>query len=139
VVPRQGERPGEISSGHGGTPHGGRPHLCQDPVQPLERPVEVELDPARGGGHRLASVLGAPALDKAQPKEERKVNLVWQRTSNAFPPGHLIVHILVSWYTASNPWLTDWDRRAANSYKNAMKYVEKGEGASRSHLIVEDF
>lgn len=28
----------------------------------------------------------------------------------------LMVHILVSWYTASKPWLTDWARRAANSW-----------------------
>lgn len=28
----------------------------------------------------------------------------------------LMVHILVSWYTASKPWFTDWARRAANSW-----------------------
>lgn len=28
----------------------------------------------------------------------------------------LMVHILVSWYTASNPWFTDWASRAANSW-----------------------
>lgn len=28
----------------------------------------------------------------------------------------LIVHILVSWYTASKPWLTDCDRSWANSW-----------------------
>ena len=28
----------------------------------------------------------------------------------------LIVHILVNWYTASKPWLTDCDKRAANSW-----------------------
>lgn len=27
-----------------------------------------------------------------------------------------IVHILVSWYTASKPWFTDWAKRAANSW-----------------------
>ena len=29
---------------------------------------------------------------------------------------YLIVHILVSSYTASNPWLTDWESNAANSW-----------------------
>ena len=29
---------------------------------------------------------------------------------------YLMVHILVSSYTASNPWLTDCDRSAANSW-----------------------
>lgn len=28
----------------------------------------------------------------------------------------LIVHIRVSWYTASNPWETDWESNAANSW-----------------------
>ena len=44
-----------------------RSHLCQHAVQPLERPVQVELDPARCRGHDLPAVLGAPALDEADP------------------------------------------------------------------------
>jgi len=44
-----------------------RPHLRQHPIQPLQRPVEVELDPAGRGGDDLPPVLGAPALDEADP------------------------------------------------------------------------
>lgn len=37
-------------------------HLCQHFVQPLERPVQVHLDPAGGAGHILSVVLCSPAL-----------------------------------------------------------------------------
>ena len=32
------------------------------------------------------------------------------------PPTDLMVHILARAYTASKPWLTDWERRLANSW-----------------------
>lgn len=41
------------------------PHLRQDFVEPLQRPVEVHLDPARRARHVLPVVLGAPPLDEA--------------------------------------------------------------------------
>lgn len=40
------------------------PHLRQHLVQPLQRPVQVDLYPARCGRHVLAVVLRAPALHK---------------------------------------------------------------------------
>lgn len=58
------ERP---SSRHGAAGHAGRAHLGEHAVQPLQGPVEVQLHPARGGGHCLAPVLGTPALDEAHP------------------------------------------------------------------------
>ena len=50
---------------HRRAPHGWRPHLRQDPVEPLERSVEVKFDPTRRRRDGLAAVLGAPALDEA--------------------------------------------------------------------------
>ena len=39
-------------------------HLRQDLIQPLERTVQVNFDPAGGGSHHLPSVFYPPALDK---------------------------------------------------------------------------
>ena len=44
-----------------------RPHLREDLVKPLEGAIEVDLDPARGGGHVLPVVLGAPPFHEAHP------------------------------------------------------------------------
>ena len=44
-----------------------RSHLREAPVEPLEGPVQVHLDPARRRRHRLPPVLRAPTLDKAHP------------------------------------------------------------------------
>lgn len=49
---------------HGRTAHGRRAHLGEDPIQPLQGSVEVHFNPARGGSDSLATVFGAPALDK---------------------------------------------------------------------------
>lgn len=38
--------------------------MGEDPIQPLQRSVEVQLDPAGSRGDCLPAVLGAPALDK---------------------------------------------------------------------------
>lgn len=40
----------------------GGAHLGQHLVQPLQRPVQVDLYPARSGRHVLAVVLGSPTL-----------------------------------------------------------------------------
>lgn len=40
-----------------------RTHLGQNLVQPLQRPVQVDLDPARGAGDVLPVVLCAPPLE----------------------------------------------------------------------------
>lgn len=40
-------------------------HLCEDLVQPLQGAIEVDLNPAWGGGHVLAMVLRSPALHEA--------------------------------------------------------------------------
>ena len=47
-----------------------RAHLGEYVVEPLQRAVQVDLDPARGRRHVLAVVVGAPALHKRHP--ERK-------------------------------------------------------------------
>jgi len=62
-------------------------HLCEDPVEPLQGPVQVKLYPAGCRGDRLSTVLGAPPLDKrhadcAHPREavDRLKSLVdWLR------------------------------------------------------------
>ena len=54
----------------------GRAHLREDVVEPLQRAVQVDLDPARRRGHVLAVVVGAPALHERHPvlrKKEMKV------------------------------------------------------------------
>lgn len=42
-------------------------HLRQDLVQPLQRPVQVDLDPARRRRHVLPVVLRPPALHERHP------------------------------------------------------------------------
>ena len=42
-------------------------HLGEHLVQPLEGPMQVHFDPARGGGDVLPVILGSPALHKAHP------------------------------------------------------------------------
>ena len=49
----------------------GGAHLGEDVVEPLQRAVQVDLDPARRRGHVLAVVVGAPALHERHP-EKRK-------------------------------------------------------------------
>lgn len=65
-------------------------------------------------------------FQKTQRMDERRTTLWkfrnWTCISYRYSAPHpftkliLMVHILVSWYTASKPWLTDWARRAANSW-----------------------
>lgn len=43
----------------------GRAHLDEHLVEPLERAVQVNLDPAGRGRDVLSVVFGAPALDEA--------------------------------------------------------------------------
>jgi hypothetical protein len=45
----------------------GGAHLREHLVQPLEGSVEVNLDPARGGGNVLSMVLCTPPLDETHP------------------------------------------------------------------------
>lgn len=45
----------------------GRSHLSQHFVQPLQRAVQMDLNPAGGAGHVLTVVLRPPALDKTHP------------------------------------------------------------------------
>lgn len=40
---------------HAGAVDAGRAHLCEHFVQPLQRPVQVQLNPAGGAGHGLTS------------------------------------------------------------------------------------
>ena len=44
-----------------------RAHLREHPIQPLERPVEVDLDPAGRRRDGLPAVLRAPTLDETHP------------------------------------------------------------------------
>lgn len=54
----------------------GRAHLREDLVQPLQRPVQVYLYPARGRRHVLAVVLRPPALHKRHPNRAHFGQLV---------------------------------------------------------------
>ena len=40
-------------------------HLCEDLVQPLQWPVQVNFDPARRRGHHLPTILHPPPLHEA--------------------------------------------------------------------------
>ena len=53
-----------------------RAHLREHLVEPLQRPVEVQLDPARRARHVLPVVLGAPALHEAHPDRAHLRQLV---------------------------------------------------------------
>lgn len=46
-----------------------------------------------------------------------------------------IVHILVSWYTASKPWLTDCASKAANSW--LLKIFRLHPGGTKQHVLPE--
>lgn len=48
-----------------GASNGRGAHLCEHLVEPLQRAVQVQLDPAGGAGHRLPPVFSSPALDEA--------------------------------------------------------------------------
>ena len=50
--------------------------MREHPVQPLERPVQVQLDPAGRGRDRLPAVLGTPALDEAHADRAHASQLV---------------------------------------------------------------
>ncbi len=55
VLGGRGKKAWSRRLGHTGTAYGGRAHLGQDLVQPLQGAVEVKLDPARGARHSLPS------------------------------------------------------------------------------------
>lgn len=44
-----------------------RPHLRENFIEPLQRPVQVHLDPTRSARHVLSVVLRTPALHEAHP------------------------------------------------------------------------
>lgn len=50
--------PRRVSLGDAGAADAGGAHLSQDLVQPLQGPVEVQLDPAGSAGHRLPPARG---------------------------------------------------------------------------------
>lgn len=54
-----------VSLGHTGTSDAGGSHLGEDLVKPLQRPIQVQLDPAGRAGHCLSPVLRSPAFDEA--------------------------------------------------------------------------
>lgn len=60
---------GQFRLGHGGDGVVGGAHLGEHLVQPLQRTVQVDLNPAGGAGHILAVVLCTPAL--GEQEEER--------------------------------------------------------------------
>ena len=50
--------------GHRWASEGGRSHLGQNAVQPLQRPIEVQLNPTGCGGYSLPTIFCTPTLDK---------------------------------------------------------------------------
>lgn len=58
VVGGNGRGGGRGSLGHTGASDRRRTHLGQNLVQPLQRPIEVQLDPARSACNRLSSTEG---------------------------------------------------------------------------------
>jgi len=51
-------------------------HLCKDSIQPLERAVEVDFNPAGNRCYRLSSVVGSPSLDEAHSNGAHSGELV---------------------------------------------------------------
>lgn len=49
-------------------------HLREDLVQPLQRPVQMYLDPAGGAGHILTVVFGAPALKRGRSHKSQQLS-----------------------------------------------------------------
>lgn len=64
-----GERGGAALLGHAGAVDAGRTHLGEHFVQPLQRPVQVQLDPAGRAGHRLTS----EAQERSDYPPERRI------------------------------------------------------------------
>lgn len=54
----------------------GSPHLGQYLVKPLERPVQLHLDPAGGGSDVLTGVLRPPTLHEGYPEGAHPGQLV---------------------------------------------------------------
>lgn len=54
-----------MSLRHTGTADAWGAHLGEDLVKPLQRPIQVQLDPAGGTGHSLSPVLRSPAFNEA--------------------------------------------------------------------------
>ena len=63
---------------HAGAGQPGGSHLGEDAIQPLQGPVEVDLDPTRRARHRLTSATQTKhdlvhfCLQKKEGKKERK-------------------------------------------------------------------
>ena len=68
--------PGGASLGDAGAADARGAHLCEDLVQPLQRAVEVQLNPAGSAGHRLPPVFCSPTLDEAHPNRAHPGQLV---------------------------------------------------------------
>lgn len=50
--------------------------MRENPIQPLQRSVEVQFDPAWGRGHCLSPVFGAPTFDKTHPDRAHPGELI---------------------------------------------------------------
>ena len=82
--------------------------LGEHPVQPLERPVKMKLNPARRAGHCLSAILRSPALAirvrghfifyESFERTHKHILMFLTLTNDM-----RMVHILVREYTASNP------------------------------------
>ncbi len=53
----------QLGLGHGGNGVVRRAHLGEDFIQPLQRPVKMNLNPARGACHILSMILCTPTLE----------------------------------------------------------------------------
>lgn len=62
--------------GHTGAACGWGTHLGQNFVQPLQGPVQMQLDPARSACDSLPPVLSSPAFDKAHADSAHPGELV---------------------------------------------------------------
>lgn len=70
----RGQRDWSWRLGHTGTAYGGRAHLGQNLVQPLQGAVQVKLDPAWGARHCLPST--------QQQKTDGSQGASWKTVSN---------------------------------------------------------
>lgn len=106
-------------------------HLSQYLVQPLQRSMEMDLNPTWSTSYILTVILSTPSFHKWHSAAEKKMydkksKLSLIEGKNKLNTTYRIVHILVSSYTASKPWFTLCDSNWANSW--LLKIFKEQEG-----------
>ena len=100
--------------------YGRRRLIMKDLVQPLEGPMQVHFDPARGGGDVLPVILGSPAFHKAHPDSAHFSQLVDRLKSMVNRLGKK------RFQTLESEEYKTWVRRVANSWLLKILRLQPG-------------